>query len=53
MDYTPRQLQAFLIIVSHRKQHELAEQLHIGALAAQGDSKAIKDVMRKLTDDAR
>jgi hypothetical protein len=46
MDYTPRQLQAFLVITQHRRQSELREQLHVNALAARGDAKAIQGQLR-------
>jgi DNA-binding CsgD family transcriptional regulator len=51
MDYTPRQANAFVLIASHRRRRELAEQLNI-TLAAQGDSKAIKATLKELSDDA-
>lgn len=46
MNYTPRQMQAFLIIVQHRRQGELREQLHVNALAAHGDQKTINGQLR-------
>jgi len=46
MDYTPRQLQAFLTIAGHRRQGELREQLHVNALAAHGDEKTIRGQLR-------
>jgi len=52
MDYTPRQAGAFLAIASHRRRRELAEQLNINTLAAQGDAKAIKATLKELSDDA-
>ena len=53
MGYTPKQLSAFLTIAGHRRRRELAEQLHVGTLAAQGDSKAVKETLKDLSDDAR
>jgi len=47
MSYTPKQLGAFLIIASARRRRELAEQLHIQTLAAQGKGDAIKDTLRE------
>lgn len=52
MDYTPKQIGAFLTIASHRHRRELAEQIHVAALGAQGDGKAIKDAQKELSDDA-
>jgi DNA-binding CsgD family transcriptional regulator len=52
MDYTPRQANAFVLIASHRRRRELAEQLNLNALAAQGDGKAIRETMKQLSDDA-
>jgi hypothetical protein len=46
MDYTPRQLQAFLFLASKRRQRELREQLHLSTLAARGDEKAVRDQLR-------
>jgi hypothetical protein len=50
MNYTPRQLAAFLVIAAHRRRHELTEQLQLTALAAQGEGKAIKDALKGLSD---
>jgi hypothetical protein len=47
MDYTPRQLQAFLFLATKRRQRELREQLHTNALAAHGDEKAIRTQLRE------
>src|SRR4029077_1663889 len=46
MNYTPRQLQAFLIIAQHRRKTELREQLHVNALAARADEKTIRGQLR-------
>lgn len=51
MNYTPKQIGAFLIIAAARRRRELAEQLHIQTLAAQGKGEAIKDTMRELNSD--
>jgi hypothetical protein len=54
MSYTPKQIGAFLTIASHRRRRELAEQLHVATLGAQGETKAIKEVLKELSDgDAR
>jgi hypothetical protein len=53
MNYTPKQIGAFLTIASHRRRRELAEQLHIATLGAQGEGKAIKETLKELSDDAR
>ena len=53
MNYTPRQIGAFLAIAQHRRRRELAEQLHIATLGAQGEQKAIKETLKELSDDAR
>lgn len=51
MNYTPKQLGAFLIIASARRRRESAEQLHIHTLAAQGKAEAVKDTLRELNHD--
>lgn len=50
LDYTPRQAFAFIAIAAERRRRELAEQLSIHALAAQGGEKAIKDALKDLAD---
>jgi len=50
MDYTPRQMGAFIVIASDRKRRELAEQLQITSLASQGEGKAIAGALKELTD---
>jgi len=52
MDYTPKQVGAFLAIAAARRRRELAEQLHIATLGAQGDGKAVKETLKELSDDA-
>ena len=52
MSYTPRQIGAFLTIAQHRRRRELAEQLNIATLGAQGESKAIRETLKELSDDA-
>jgi len=52
MDYTPKQVGAFMTIAAHRRRRELAEQLNIAALGAQGEGKAIKETLQELSDDA-
>jgi hypothetical protein len=47
MEYTPRQMWALLALAAHRKQLEMAGQLSLNALAAQGDSKAIREQLKK------
>jgi hypothetical protein len=49
MEYTPKQLDAFLVIAQHRRRRELAEQLHIASLAARGEGKAIRDTIKELS----
>lgn len=46
MQYTPRQLQAFLVIACKRRQGELREQLQVNTLAASGDQKTIRQQLR-------
>lgn len=53
MDYSPKQLAAFLTIATARRRRELAEQLNVQTLAAQGDAKAMKDTLKELSDDGR
>jgi len=50
MDYTPRQIAAFLVIATDRRRRELAEQLQINSLAAQGQGKAITAALKELAD---
>jgi len=52
MSYTPKQIGAFLAIAAQRRRRELAERLHIAALGAQGDGKAVKETLKELSDDA-
>lgn len=47
MDYTPRQLWALLAIVADRQRQEMGAALSLHALAAQGDSKAIREQLKK------
>jgi hypothetical protein len=47
MNYTPRQLQAFLFLAGKRRQRELSEQLHANTLAARGDEKAVRAQLRE------
>jgi hypothetical protein len=48
MEYTPRQLQAFLFLAQRRRQGELSDQLHLNTLAARGDETAVRKQMREL-----
>jgi hypothetical protein len=48
MDYSPRQLQAFVFLASRRRRRELREQLHVAALAARGDPDAVQRMLRDL-----
>jgi hypothetical protein len=48
MDYTPRQLQAFVFIAGKRRQRDLGERLHVNTLAARGEEKAIREFMKAL-----
>ena len=50
MDYTPRQIGAYIVIAADRKRRELAEHLQIQALAAQGEGKAITGALKDLSD---
>ena len=52
MDYTPRQIDTFVTIAQHRRRRELAEQLHVATLGAQGEGKAIRETLKELSDDA-
>jgi hypothetical protein len=47
MDYTPRQLQAFLIIAQQRRQQDLSQTLIVGTLAARGEERAIRDQLKQ------
>jgi hypothetical protein len=46
MNYTPRQLEAFVFLASKRRARELREELQVNALAAQGSEKAIRGQLR-------
>jgi hypothetical protein len=48
MDYTPRQLQAFLFLAAKRRQTELSEELQLHALASRGDEKTIRAQLREM-----
>jgi hypothetical protein len=50
MEYSPRQLTAFLFMASKRRQRELREQFHVAALAARGEPEAVRALMRQLAD---
>jgi hypothetical protein len=45
-EYTPRQIAGWCQFAHYRRQREMAEQLSINALAAQGDGKAISDQLK-------
>jgi hypothetical protein len=47
MDYTPRQLDAFLIIAEHRRCQDLSQQLVLGTLVSRGDEKAIRAKLKE------
>jgi hypothetical protein len=47
MNYTPRQLQAFLVIAEHRHREELRLQLFVGTLAARGEERAVREQMKE------
>jgi len=50
MDYTPRQVLAFLTICQERRKAELRDQLGVGLLAARGDDKAVRAQMKAWDD---
>lgn len=50
MDYTPRQISAFVVIASERRRRDLAEQLQINTVAAQGTKDAIRGTLKELSD---
>ena len=47
MQYSPRQLQAFLIIAEHRRREELRAQLFVGTLAARGEERAVREKLKE------
>lgn len=47
MDYSPRQLYAFLFLAMRRRSGELREQLNTNLLAARGDERAIRSQLRE------
>jgi hypothetical protein len=51
-EYTPRQAAAFLFLGRRRRRREAAMELSIHALAASGDSQAVREQLRKFDDDA-
>jgi hypothetical protein len=46
MNYTPRQLSAYLFLAAKRRQADLREQLHVNSLAAHADAQTIRSQMR-------
>jgi hypothetical protein len=50
MDYTPRQIEAFIFIAQKRRQRELAVQLELNTLAARGDEKALRAKFKQWED---
>jgi hypothetical protein len=48
MQMTPRQLTVWLWVGQERHKSHLADTLALGALASQGDSKSIKEQLKKL-----
>lgn len=50
MDYTPRQLQAYLFLAGKRAQRELRERLRVNTLAARGTEKSVRDQLRDWAD---
>jgi len=50
MGYTPRMIAAFVTIAADRNRRELAEQLQIHAVAAQGGKDDIKSTLKELSD---
>jgi hypothetical protein len=50
MEYTPRQLDAFLFLAEKRRQRELSDQLHLNTLATRGDEKTIREQLRTMED---
>jgi hypothetical protein len=50
MDYTPRQVLAFLVICQQRRKAELREQLAVGLLASRGDEKAVRQQFKAWDD---
>lgn len=51
MVLTPRQLMALLFVARRRKRRDQRETLLLQAIGAQGDKKAIEDMLRKLERD--
>jgi hypothetical protein len=51
MDYTPRQLAAFLALAERRRKADLSEQLHLNTLAARGDEQAVRNQLREWSTD--
>jgi hypothetical protein len=47
MEYSPRQLQAFVFLAAKRRQRELREQLRVNTLAARGEERAVRDQLRE------
>jgi hypothetical protein len=47
MDYTPRQMQAFIVIAEQRRRETLRLDLFVGTLAARGDERAVRNQMNE------
>lgn len=48
MDYTPRQVESWLFIARRRRDRDVADDLQMHALAAQGSAKQINDKAKRL-----
>jgi len=47
MEYSPRQLDAFVFLASKRREREMRDQLHVNTLAARGDEDAVRKQLRQ------
>jgi hypothetical protein len=47
MEYTPRQLEAFLFLAGKRRDRALSDQLYANRLAAHGNEKAIRAQLKE------
>jgi hypothetical protein len=47
MDYTPRQMMAFLVIAEHRRRQNLRLDLFVGMLASRGEERAVRNQLKE------
>ena len=51
MQYSPRQVEAWLFIARRRRSRELADALQMTALGSQGSGRAVNEQAKRLRDE--